>query len=211
MEAQYRIFAERYRGTTDLGTSGQSVNRFILELLFQERDLVPARHAGAQMGMSLENFRQVLDLSSQEGLIHRPSVEIYSGVVSRNLVSTFHKNFEGLRNAMFGSHSSYIQRLHESISQTLGLGGITLFCETSRLLQDDPLIPAYNIDILTDEPMAICYQVYLEGGKPGSLSPDACSWKTFVSRETLVNAFAMGRTTDRMGEVYTRLRHALGA
>lgn len=209
LEAQYRIFESRYPEESR-GVVGQSVNRFLLELLFQERELIPARQAGVQMGMSLESFQVVLGRLNDEGFIHLLSTEVYRGVVSRNFVSGFHKNFEDLRHAMFGSYSSYVQRLHASIQQTLGVDSVTLVCETSRLLQDNPLDPAFSIDILTGEPMAICYQVYLENGKPGSLLPDACSWKTFVLHEAEIDQIAMGRVIERMGDTYRRLHNVLG-
>jgi hypothetical protein len=190
--ASFRVWAEGHCRDPQV-IKPDAIDHWRFETFLQHRELIPERLASIQLGMSQESFRKMLELMSGETLI-TPAEEKGNGqgIYSSNFIRDIYMRFAGLQRRVFGSHTGYIQRLHATIAAELGFKPEAQFCITSLLLKEDPPVAAYEYDILTNEPIGIRYQSWLDFGKPLNLKPDACSLVTLVKNYDLLQPFSMG-------------------
>lgn len=198
--AQYRIWAEEYRrGATVLDTSEQLIHRNLFELFLQQRELLGVRSAAVQWGMNPESFVIVLAAALEKGYISEgESKGDFPGVYRASLINDFHKRLPKLARTIFPSYSRFVQRLHEEIQAVLGVEIHPLHCLTSQAVGEDPPDFAHDFDSITNEPMGIGFQVWLETNKPIQLGPDSCSWITYVRFEQVLKGEVLGRRDDQL-------------
>jgi hypothetical protein len=203
--AQYRIWSERYRHLdASVAITDGRINRHILELFLQQRELVGLWEGAINLGMMPDSFIKTLETGSDKGFFSDPEAkgEFPSARVFRaSLTADFHKRFPTLRNFTFSSFSGYCNRLHAAIKEELGVEVKPAYCATSIKLGEEPKEFAHDYDSITGEPMGLPFQVWLETRKPIQLKPDVCSWLTFANHESVLAEYADMQNRARYQEV----------
>lgn len=191
--AQFRIWAEARKKPleTVLHMETEHIHRPYFEWFLQDRGLTPVRSAAASLGMSAQSLKETLDaaVNANEPLITEIEASgDYPGsnVYRAGFISNFYSRFPELARYTFTSHSSFCRRLHDEIRKVLGVEVISLTCETSAKIGDDPPEIACDLDVITQDPMGLPYQLWLDIDKPIQLKPDACSWVTYLRHENLL-------------------------
>lgn len=198
--AQYRIWAEQYRSNSKvLDMEGESIHRNLFELFLQHRGLTAVRSAAIQWGMDQVSFQQVLSASLDKGFISEAEAKgDFQDVYRASLIADFHKRFPKLERMTFVSYSGFISYLHKEIKNSLNVSVNPLFCLTSQALGEEPLEYAYSFDSITNEPMGIGFNIWLETKKPIQLRPDLCSWITYVRFEEILKDHLLGQVDDQL-------------
>ena len=124
----------------------------------------------------------------------------FKGIYRAALVSDFYKRLPGLAQTTFSSYSAFIRRFHQEIRSVLQVAVTPLLDDTSLRIGDDPPECAYGFDSITNEPMGIGYQVWLETNKPLQLRPDTCSWTTYLRFEDLLRGEVLGRLDEDLSK-----------
>lgn len=162
---------------------GDAVSRWALESFYQFHRLLTPRSAAGRLGMSLESFlliqEQLFALGHEiPDLVALPRVAYTESGMSR-----FHTIFPTLSQTVFGSHTDYCEDLHYAL-RALGLTVDPVHDPTSVLLGDTTPDFGHDWDVVTDGPVGLRYQIWLDfGRKPLQLSPDLCSYVTFARFE----------------------------
>lgn len=139
--------------------------------------------------MSLESFRNVDVQLRVEGLRPPGFSEFNGAAYTEAGLSRLHMMFPDLANTVFADHSDYCEALHETL-RAQGIDVEDVRDPTSRVLGDQEPDYGYEWDIVTDGPVGLRFQVWLDfGRKPINLSPDVCSYVTFIQFETQLRSF----------------------
>ena len=112
-------------------------------------------------------------------------------------------NLPGLRFRTFTDHESFCSRLHEAVSQELGISLQTihdnsLWCATDQWLAeragdgDYPRRFAQVFDCITCDALSLAHATWLDFGKPMSLGPDRCSKLTYVRHHEELSRYNAG-------------------
>lgn len=167
----WRAWAARRRKPVQVQV-GERYDRHALESFLQEEELLPVKWAAARLGMTRASFEAVLAILQERGRL--PALrDLGEDVVDERLVKNFHTLFPALRSTLFANHTAYCTSVHEAVRDDLGHAVTPLRCRTAEALGEDDF--ADDFDAITDWPMGLRYQVWLETAKPMNLRPDACT------------------------------------
>jgi hypothetical protein len=180
---------------------GAIVNRFALETYFHQRQVLPTRWAAARLGMSPESLESVVGAAAERGvdLTWMGSRSLIVENVDRILIQLL----PPLQQTIFSSHNALCSAFHKVIDLELGVGIAPLRCVTSSALKEQQMDAgdgpdyAYSFCLLTDAPIGIRYRIWLDLGKPLSLSPDFCSYVAYFAHEQLLTARLAQYPPDR--------------
>jgi hypothetical protein len=151
-----------------------------LEKYCQRVELVPLSIAAAQLAIKLNQFTTLLEkIPDMEGFLVVSNPWASKSFVHRNFLRDFHKGFPNLRRTVFSNYPAYINSIHRELRNTLGMEIDMTKDKTSEKLGELPN-PGYEIDCLTDEPVAMNHIILLDTRKPIQLRPDVCSWITYA-------------------------------
>lgn len=204
-------FAGTFDKPTTLKDGADHFNHWHWERFLQRRELVPVIDAAAQLAMSVADFRRVTEqFMKHPGVssVGSPWANDSNCVVRKAFLRDFHKGFESLRRTIFASHSSYIRQIHHEISEQLGIRFETRFDCTDSILGETEPRSGYYVDCLTDEPVGLGREVFLEFKKPIELAPDCCSWLTFANHKNLILPYMLGNRPGLTQEIIDQLRSA---
>lgn len=196
-----KIWMTRFNDANFLSDfSNGAMNHHYLELFLQDLGFTSKKGAATALGMKDESFELVLEASVKKGIMAEseahglyPEVHVYSS----QWVADFHRRFPSLERMTFTSFSSYCRRLHREILEVLEVPVKELTCATSLALSENPPDVGHGIDCITQEPVGLGYQIWLENGKPIQLQPDVCSWITFLRFENLLKPLAYVQRDDQ--------------
>ena len=190
-----QLFARYWAWARRLGlehpTDDATISRHSFEMYLQSNRMVPLRIAGVRLGMDVESLTCVLEQLSAKTLISDPTQQTYKDVVDEHFLRDFYANFNDLRLRLFSDHNSYCRALHEAIRQELGCVVVPLHCVTSAALGETPPDYAHDFDCISDAPIGLRYQAWLDTKKPMSLRPDACGLLLYVQQEALLKPHLM--------------------
>ncbi len=161
----------------------EAVDRHAFEAFLQQSGLLPLRIAAARLGMLEDSFVDVLGRLEETGALQPNGTGHSSQLVTESLLRSFHTRFPKLRSSVFSSHDEFCAALLPVIEAEIGVKPVPLYCATALAI--DKTLPefAHDFDCLTQEPVGLRYQVWLDLGKPMFLRPDICSVKTYVDHE----------------------------
>lgn len=167
----WRVWAGTRRRPVLIQSDGL-YDRYAFETFLQQEELLPVKWAAARLGMERSSFEEILAELEEKGRLPETR-DLGASVVDERLVRNFQTLFPALRSTLFSNHNSFCESLHEAVKDDLGLTVAPLRCKTAEALEEDDF--ANDFDAITDWPMGLRYQVWLETGKPMNLRPDACS------------------------------------
>lgn len=174
--------------------------RFLIERFLDIQELHSLRFAAATLGMQQESLRDLLPRLKKLGL--RTNYEPYpeTGLIGRSLSEDLTRKLPGLRFKTFGTHDSFCELLHHALREELHWEAQPLFCATQKEMADaenGDRMYAATWDNLTMQPLSVKHQVWLDLGKPLSLTPDRCSKLCYArNRERLRGDLAGGEPRD---------------
>jgi hypothetical protein len=173
-----------------------SLSRIALETYLSQRKLRPRRWAATRLGMTPPSLDEVLDGETAEML---PREVLFGrSLVAANLDQILIQVLPALQSRIFGDHNDFCKRLHPALG---GVGIVVkpMYCVTSKEL--DPADPDYSYEycMITDDPIGLRYNVWLDFKKPMNLAPDTCSTKAYFDpgRHPLLSPFVMGSEPQR--------------
>ncbi len=203
--AQFKIWAASYARRGPVMKPGL-IHRFEFERFLQSREVLPIRYAALHLGISVRSFQDLLAAMISQDLLAEP--ETWSpmmGMYSTPFIRSLYKRFGRLQHKVFSSHGGFVRSLHEEVHGVLGLAVTPVHCTTSKALGEDPVEPAVDFDILTDDPIGLEYQVWLDFKKPISLRPDACSTITYLRHERVLDPYLLAKRDGMVDELRTKL------
>ena len=181
--------------------SGGRVHRNTFENFLASNRIMPYKLAAIQVGMDEESLRDVLsELKIRKRLLQFIDPHIDT-VVDGTIIERLPRMFVALQRKIFTNHDDRCRRLHEAIRDDLSVAISPVYCKTSEALQEESLLYAYEFDALTDEPMSIKYQLWLNTGKPLYLKPDATSVMTFVRHKIALEGLLVGSPSGVLDEI----------
>lgn len=186
-----RALADLFRRWSEAAHKGRvvmtsaAVDRHAFELFLQAANFVPRRFAAASLGMSERSLVEVLDALNKTGLFPSARIEWGAALMSGKLISEFASIFPGLKFRIFGSYPDMCRRLHAEIRAELTVEVEPLFCVTGAALGE----PTYarGFDAISEEPVGMPWQIFLDTKKPIQLEPD------------IVGTLFFARNTDVLG------------
>jgi hypothetical protein len=143
------------------------------------------------------------------GLLTAEELEPLDAVVSEPLIRDFRDLFPRLERRTFSDHNESCRHIHRAIRAEYHVKVEPLHCVTSMALEEDPPLFAYELDVITGEPVSLKYQVWLNLGKAMNLRPDCCSLKLYwAERRTLRSVLFTpdDPIAERFADVLPRLR-----
>jgi hypothetical protein len=175
---------------------------------------------GARLGLNRDCFKQVLP--EIQKLLPRGSYVVFDELVDESLIEDCVTNLPGLRFRTFTDHEAFCSRLHEALSQELGippevLHTNSLWCATDQWLAahgdggDYPRRYAQHFDCITCLPLSLAHATWLEFGKPMSLGPDRCSKLTYIGYYEELSVYNAGTGEPDDLERYRRALEAAPA
>jgi hypothetical protein len=169
------------------------IRRFALETYFQHKKLMPARWAGARIGMDNHSFDEIIQVVEERGLSEefRTNTGLVSEAIDRLLIQIL----PPLQNRIFSDHDNFCRRLHEVIKDEWGLAIQPLHCVTAVALKERDY--SYAFCMLTDQPVGLRYRVWLDLGKPMNLPPDTCSYVAYFDNQALLASALLGSQPER--------------
>lgn len=210
---QYRFWAEKRASNDGPDLDRETLNRMEFELFLQHRGLISLRMAAIQLGMFEDSLRKTLAAAKNAGLVTSPEADgefPSAGVYRASLVGDLHYRFPAIANMTFPTYSSFCRRLHECIRVELGLDVQPALCPTSVLLEDDPPEVGHDLDVITQAPIGLPYQLWLDTGKSMQLRPDACSWLTYLKHEAALESFVSIEKDTHLDQRRHGLQQKLG-
>lgn len=175
-----------------LQSSPIRISRHAFESYLRYNQILPLKQAAARLGMKESSFAQLLPILEDKMLIIMNHIHFSSQFVPESWLRGFHTTFPDLRHSIFSTHSDYCAQLHVAIKKNVEFDVEPILCETSVALKQEPPDYAYEYDCLTDAPIGLRYQVWLNFGKPISLRPDACSLKLYSEHEDILRSYVFG-------------------
>ncbi len=185
-----KVWGHQFYKKDDLVKPDGAINRHALELFFQACRLLPMKLAAARLGMGKDSFMAVLTTMKREGMDYG-LYDIEEQTIQESYIRKIHKNFSELSRTIFGNHSDYCERLHQAIKNYLDIEVEPLHCITSEALKQDPLLYAYEFDVITLEPVGLEYSILLDFKKPIRLRPDSCSMKLYARESDILREFVL--------------------
>ena len=99
----------------------------------------------------------------------------------------------------------------QEIQAALGITVTPVHCLTSQVIGETPPDFAHDFDSITNEPMGISFQLWLETEKPIQLRPDSCSWITYIRFEDVLKDQVVGRRDEQLEKHRNAIRKYLQA
>lgn len=174
------IMSNDYCGKNDI-----QINRYAFETFLQQSNILPIKIAAAHLGMSTFSFTNVLDKLQTLGIINL-SQQISPQVISASTMGIILRWATGYKS--YNDHNSACIEIHTKL-ESFDLKTEKLYCVTSEALKRYPPYFAYEFDCLSDDPISLYYQVWLDFKKPVNLKPDSCSIKLFVEHQEELSKF----------------------
>lgn len=205
--AQATLWSGTFEEPSDLGAG--PYNHWHWERFLQRREIVPITKAAAQLAMTVDQFRNVVERFQERvgySAVGSPWANGSNCIVRRSFLRDFHKGFESTRRTIFANHPAYIYRVTTAIQSELGVSINPLRDLTDVKLETENPRPSYYIDDITNEPMGLGHEVFLDTGKPIELAPDACSWLTFANNEAILRPKLFGDRPGLTPEIIAQLR-----
>ena len=171
----------------------QTINRNLFEIFLQKRDLVGVRGAAVQLGMRESSFKNVLSALVSAGYVfENEASDDGVGIFQSSLLKSLYKRLPSLARMTFSTHSSFVDRLHNELRAIADVKIEPLYDKTSEVIGENSKMYAHDFDIISDEPMGLPFQLWIETGKPIQLRPDSCSWLTYLRFENTLKGQLMG-------------------
>jgi len=205
--AQYQMWNQMWNQMSHDAASDTpaGVDRWRFEIFLNSRNWIPRRPAALELAVSERSFAEVMAAAKAENFATRSEADgVFPGIYSSDFISGFHRRFPQLQNRTFPDINEFYAQLHDQIFQHLGVTPIPLKCLTAEVLGEDNY--AASLDAITEEPMSMPFQVFLETGKPSQLRPDSCSWLTYFRFETILKPALLGRPPDLTRTQLARLQ-----
>ena len=173
------------------------IDRWAFERFLQIEQYLPTRNAAMRFAMSEIDFTNAVDLMCEKGML--PSytskykeLRLFPISILDNLAD----HFKDMRFKFYNSQTEFINGFHNVIRKELELDITTIYSECSKSLNETPIEVAYEFDIITDEPMGIAHQVWLDFNKPLALKPDACSETTLNTYREYLQEWCFNQSAD---------------
>jgi hypothetical protein len=201
--AQFRMATQMsYDAAFETDTT---IDRSRFAIFLSTRGWTPARAAALEFALTDRCFSRVIEAARERNFASPSEAEgVFPGVYSSDFISNFFKRFPTLRTTTFPNTDVFFVRLHQQIRDHLKVAPEPLMCLTSDVLEDKHY--ANCLDAITEEPMSLPFQVFLDTGKPGQLRPDTCSWLTYFRFETILRPALLGRAPSATETQIARLR-----
>jgi hypothetical protein len=192
--------------------TGDQAPRFYIERFLDVQQLDSLQFAAAKLGMTPDSLAELLPQLPDIGL--RNKYELYPGcgLIGRSLSEDLTRNLPGLRFKTFGTHDGFCELLRGALkASTLKFDMRPLYCATQ-----DEMAPAENgyrifastWDNLTMLPLSVTHQVWLNLGKPLSLTPDRCSKLFYLRNMSELNGALAGMAPPRNMDRYMQFLKA---
>lgn len=187
-------------------------SRYEIESFMQQKNFIPKKWMGAQLGMSGASLEKLLG-KLQEIQMRRQLYEAYSELMIKSFDEDLIRNLPGMKFRTFRDHNDFCEHLHRELQNELGIVATPLLCATSERLEENPKQFASNFDCLTLEPVSPKHQMWLDfPTKPLYLGPDRCSKLFYVEHREELRSFRAGSREpeylDRYEQFLTTSRHA---
>lgn len=201
---RFRAWALRFKYRNDVIDS-MFIDRFAFESFMQFSKLIPLKYAAIQIGTDEISLKKTIKKMQAQGLIPYQVDLDFSEVIEESIIRNLAQLFPQLDGMIFNSHSSFCEAIHDVVKSDLEINLKPLFCVTSELI-DDSREYAYEFDALTDEPMGVKYQLWMDTEKPIILKPDACSMLTYFRCKNKIKIKLIGNYDDRMKAIEHKLK-----
>lgn len=190
--AEFRVWGARLRKRRDILRPGE-VNRHALESWLQHQRLLPRKLAATRLGMTNESLQSVVDKLESQGRLIVSGLSRSNDLLSESFIRDLPRLFDDLATALFADHDDQCSALHSAIKAELGVDVEPVFCVTAAALGEAGRY-AYQHDHLTNEPVSLPYQIWLDTKKPMNLRPDVCSLLTYARNQAALrdHLFAAG-------------------
>lgn len=175
-----------------------NLDRWAFERFLTTKKYIGKRGAALALAVTEDCFTRIVQSAGTRNLLQKFEAAGETGVYRSDVFSDFHKHFAALRSTTFSDRNVYFEKLHREIERYLGVSVTPVTSVTADALGETEF--ATSLDALTEEPMGLRYQVYLETHKPIHLRPDSCSWLTFVRFEQCVRPALFGSPPDFQGD-----------
>lgn len=202
---RFRAWALRFKYRKDVIDS-MRIDRFAFETFMHFSKLIPLKYAAIQIGTDEISLKKIMTEMQDRGLITYQIDLDFAEIIEESFVKNFAQLFPQLDGMIFDSHSSFCEAIHDVVHRDLQIKLKPLFCVTSELIDESPEY-AYEYDALTDEPMGVRYQLWMDTEKPIILKPDACSMLTYFRCKNHFEIKLIGNYyyDDRMIDVKKKL------
>ncbi len=196
---QFKLWAGRY--DKDLTVIGDDVDRWMFQLFLQDREWVPSTIAAPQLGLKKDDFENVLGKMKEKSFISE--VEhggLFPSVYSKNFINDLPERLPSFPRQIWASRSSHVRAFHTALEKDLGFEVSLLLCSASiRFGDPDPEV-SIEQDIITNEPIGLKYQDWMNFGQPIALKPDACSIFTLAQHAEVLAHYRMSKGKDELLE-----------
>lgn len=166
----------------------ETANRIAFEGYLQSQNMMPLAVAADQLAVPRDQFMNLLNRMAQMHLL-KPSTEWREGLCGSELPEKLPAMLPSFPRRVFANIPSKIRTFHESLRKDLDL---ELEMVTTRPIDSDTDVPAYQRDIITLEPVSLGDSVWLDFKKPISLRPDICAKRTYLRYKEQLVPFRMG-------------------
>lgn len=200
--AQFQMWSS---GTYDAAfDTPETVDRNRFAVFLQARKYVPLRGAAVSLALTDESFLDVMNAERTRQLFESEVRGAFEHVYNSEFIAGFFKIFPRMRQSVFPSSDSFFDLLHDQIRQTLQTELQARLCLTSQVLGERHY--GETLDCITQEPVSLPYQVFLNTPKPLQLRPDSCSWLTYFQFEDILRPALLGAPPDCPQGYQTTLR-----
>lgn len=176
------------------------VHRYAFETFLKSQGLASRNEQAAKLGMTPPSLDRLLEHLPEIGLPKK--YQVYRGIIDGAVGEDLVRTLEGLRFRTFGTHDSFCELLHGKLRAVLGIEIDPLYCATADKLGDARMF-ASTWDNITLLPLSVKHGVWLDFGKPFSLSPDRCSKLFYAENRDVLRTYIAGRDEPRDLEQYS--------
>jgi hypothetical protein len=192
LTVQFRMWAGRYGKESEV--INDDVDRWLFEMFLQYRELVPVKIAAPQLGLDTPDLVQILNVMTDSGCISSSERDgVFLEVISKNVIRDLPGRLPSFPRKTWESRSSYVRAFHEAVAQDLKLSVVLLQCSASERLKDPEPEVSMERDIITNEPIGLQYQDWMDFKQPITLKPDACSIFTLVQYSEILDDYRMSK------------------
>lgn len=157
----------------------------------QQNRLLPFHSAALQLGMTAGSLRTLLDGLVNNGFVSDVGSSLPESLVSEDLIRSFHRTFQSLRGRIFSTQSDFCARLHEAAQVELSIAIDPVYCEVSKVVDDEPDYAHYRCAV-SHIPVGIRYAEAMNTKKPIRLGPDEVSWLALCRGYEEISPHLMG-------------------
>lgn len=161
----------------------ETLNVWRIEDYLNKINVISLKGEAIKNGMSKDSFKMFMDKICTEFLdleeLYFCDEFIYKEKVEE-IIRELMKN-----QLTYKDHNERCQKFHD-ILETKGINVQGVYCETSKLLSENPIIFANTFDDFTGEPVSIKYTLVFDLKKPITLSNYVCSYKTYSQYEDIL-------------------------